>query len=61
MSLVQSRVVRAGALLAINLLFLMDWGFAGIGRLVDGMTTVLTNSLCIFAVPLSRLAWLRQP
>jgi hypothetical protein len=37
MSLVQSRVLRAGALLAINLLFLMVWGFAGIGKVVDGM------------------------
>ena len=37
MSLVQSRVLRAGALLAINLLFLMVWGFAGIGKVADGM------------------------
>ena len=37
MSLVQSRVLRAAALLAINLLFLMVWGFAGIGKVADGM------------------------
>jgi hypothetical protein len=29
--------VRRGTLLAINLLFLMIWGFAGIGKLVDGV------------------------
>ena len=28
---------RCGALLAINLLFLMVWGFTGIGKLLDGM------------------------
>ncbi len=28
---------RAGALLAINLLFLTIWGFAGVGKLIDGM------------------------
>jgi hypothetical protein len=28
--------VRPGALLAINLLFLMVWGFTGIGKFVDG-------------------------
>jgi hypothetical protein len=28
---------RGGALLAINLLFLMVWGFTGIGKLLDGM------------------------
>jgi hypothetical protein len=28
---------RCGALLAINLLFLMVWGFTGIGKLFDGM------------------------
>ncbi len=27
---------RTGALLAINLLFLMVWGFAGVGKLVNG-------------------------
>jgi hypothetical protein len=27
---------RSGALLAINLLFVMVWGFAGIGKLVEG-------------------------
>ena len=27
---------RSGALLAINLLFLMVWGFAGIGKVVSG-------------------------
>ena len=31
------RIVRAGALLAINLLFLSVWGFAAIGKLVDGI------------------------
>jgi hypothetical protein len=30
-------VVRSGVLLAINLLFLMVWGFAGIGKLLDGI------------------------
>ena len=33
------RIVRAGALLAINLLFLTVWGFAAIGKLVDGIPT----------------------
>ncbi len=28
--------LRAAALLAINLLFLMVWGFTGIGKLIDG-------------------------
>lgn len=28
---------RGGALLAINLLFVMAWGFAGLGKLFDGM------------------------
>jgi hypothetical protein len=32
-----SWIVRAGALLAINLLFLSIWGFAAIGKLIDGM------------------------
>lgn len=30
-------ITRAGAVLAINLLFLVLWGFAGIGKLIDGM------------------------
>src|SRR5258705_13557697 len=30
------RIVRAGGLLAINLLFLSVWGFAAIGKLTDG-------------------------
>lgn len=30
-------LVRPGALLAVNLLFLIVWGFAGIGKLIDGM------------------------
>lgn len=30
-------VLRRGALLAINLLFLMVWGFTGLGKLVSGM------------------------
>ena len=29
--------VRAGTLLAINLLYLIVWGFAGIGKLMSGM------------------------
>ena len=32
-----TRVVRPGVLLALNLLFLMVWGFAGIGKLLDGV------------------------
>ena len=28
---------RVGALLAINLLFIMIWGFAGLGKLLNGM------------------------
>jgi hypothetical protein len=31
--------VRSGPLLAINLLFLMVWGFAGIGKVMSGMPT----------------------
>lgn len=31
-----SRWPRAGALLAVNLLFLMTWGFTGIGKLMTG-------------------------
>lgn len=37
MSLLSSRVTRACALLAINLLFLSVWGFAAIGKVIDGM------------------------
>jgi hypothetical protein len=33
----QSRLLRGGALLAINLLFLMVWGFTGLGKLVSGI------------------------
>lgn len=29
--------IRPGVLLAINLLFLILWGFAGIGKLIDGV------------------------
>jgi hypothetical protein len=32
-----SSIIRAGALLAINLLYLIVWGFAGISKLTDGM------------------------
>lgn len=32
-----SRWHRAGALLAVNLLFLMIWGFSGVGKVIDGM------------------------
>lgn len=32
-----SQVARAGALLAINLQFLMVWGFSGIGKLNSGV------------------------
>ena len=31
------RMVRAGALLAINFLFLSIWGFAAIGKVMNGM------------------------
>jgi len=31
------RIARAGALLAINLLFLSVWGFAGISKVMNGM------------------------
>jgi len=31
------RMIRAGALLAINLVFLSVWGFAGIGKVINGM------------------------
>lgn len=31
------RIVRAGALLAINFLFLIIWGFAAIGKVINGM------------------------
>jgi hypothetical protein len=37
MNLNWSALTRAGALLAINLLFLSLWGFAAIGKLVDRM------------------------
>ena len=30
-------LVRSGALLAINLLFVMAWGFAGLGKIFDGV------------------------
>ena len=30
-------LVRPASLLAINFLYLMVWGFAGIGKLIDGM------------------------
>lgn len=33
------QVVRAGALLAINLLLAMVWGFAGVGKLFEGIPT----------------------
>ncbi len=32
-----SQFLRAGALLAINLVYLMIWGFAGIGKLMNGV------------------------
>ena len=35
--------VRAGTLLAINLLFLMVWGFAGIGKLQSGVPDYFTE------------------
>jgi hypothetical protein len=31
------RIIRASALLAVNLLFLSVWGFAAIGKLIDGV------------------------
>ena len=37
MSLRATSFVRPGVLLSINLLFLMVWGFAGIGKLIDGV------------------------
>ena len=37
MSLLESHFLRSGILLAINLLFLMVWGFTGLGKLFDGM------------------------
>lgn len=36
MSSTPSRIIRSGALLAINLLLLMVWGFAGLGKLASG-------------------------
>ena len=35
-------LVRSGSLLAINLLFVMVWGFTGIGKLVNGMPSWFT-------------------
>src|SRR5262245_974539 len=32
-----TQLTRAGALLAINLLFLMVWGFAGLGKVASGV------------------------
>ncbi len=32
-----ARFLRPAALLAINLLYVMVWGFAGIGKMIDGM------------------------
>lgn len=37
MSPFQTRVLRTGALLAINFLFLMVWGFTGLGKLISGV------------------------
>lgn len=37
MSPVSNRAARAAAGLAINLLFLMIWGFAGIGKVLEGV------------------------
>jgi hypothetical protein len=34
-----SRPLRIGTLLAVNLLFAMIWGFAALGKLVNGMPT----------------------
>jgi hypothetical protein len=36
MNLTPSSLPRCGALLAINLLFLMVWGFTGLGKLASG-------------------------
>lgn len=32
-----SRLFRAATLLAINLVYLMIWGFAGVGKVIDGV------------------------
>ena len=37
MNATSSRYFRATTLLAVNLLYLMVWGFAGISKMVDGM------------------------
>ena len=37
MNLVQTHMLRSGALLAIDLLFLMVWGFTGLSKLVGGV------------------------
>ena len=37
MSPILSSLARPGALLAINLLFLMIWGFGGIGKVISGV------------------------
>jgi hypothetical protein len=37
MNLLSARVIRASAFLAINLLFLIVWGFAAGSKLIDGM------------------------
>lgn len=36
-------LVRSGVLLAINLLFLMVWGFTGVGKLLSGMPAWFGN------------------
>src|SRR5687768_11248700 len=37
MNLHLPRVARAGALLAMNLLFIIVWGFAGVSKIMNGM------------------------
>ena len=37
MSLIESRLPRSGALLAINSLFLVVWGFSGLSKLINGV------------------------
>lgn len=44
-----SSLIRAGALLAINLLFLMVWGFAAIGKLLNGMPPSWFDGKSFFA------------
>jgi hypothetical protein len=39
MNSTMASLLRAGTLLAINLLYLMVWGFAGISKLTDGIPT----------------------